>query len=332
MMKVGLRTFERKTTEMECHFHHILSRTHITHMICHGWCWPLSPSWSSVWQVCFLWSYYPHPYCALRRQSLCEVYLEERGVILHFLEGREATQILWNFLPRKFVSSHLCIYLFNCLFTLYGFMIHFILWVIIKDCFTLLLRLFQLWPWEFCPLLCVPLTCFSHCEMVVVVVLSTVLFSGTRYSRLILCISCPSPQFSPIAQSCSTLCNSMDCSTPGSPVHHQLLELAQTSYPLSQWCHPTISSSVVPFFSCLRSFPVSGSFPMSQYFASGGQSTGASASASVLPVNIQDWFPLGWTGLSSLQSKGLWGVFFNTAVQKHQFFSSQLSLRSNSHP
>ena len=97
------------------------------------------------------------------------------------------------------------------------------------------------------------------------------------------------------------------------------------SCPLSQWCHPTISSSVVPFFSCLRSFPVSGSFPMSQYFASGGQSTGASASASVLPVNIQDWFPLGWTGLSSLQSKGLSRVFSNTTVQKHQFFGAQLS-------
>ena len=98
------------------------------------------------------------------------------------------------------------------------------------------------------------------------------------------------------------------------------------SCPLSQWCHPTISSSVVPFSSCPESFPASGSFPMSQFFASGDHSIGISASASVLQVNIQDWFPLGWTGLISLQSKGLSGVFSNTTVQKHQFFSAQLSL------
>ena len=95
---------------------------------------------------------------------------------------------------------------------------------------------------------------------------------------------------------------------------------------LSQWCHPTILSSVVPFSSCLQSFPASGSFLMSQFFASGGQSMGVSASASVLPMNIQDWFSLGWTGLISLQSKGLSRVFSNTTVQKHQFFSAQLSL------
>ena len=98
---------------------------------------------------------------------------------------------------------------------------------------------------------------------------------------------------------------------------------------LSRWCHPTISYSVVPFSFCLQSFPASESFPMSQFFASGGQSMGASAS--VLPMNIQGWFPLGWTGWISLQSKGLSRVFSNTAVQKHQFFSAQLSLRSNSH-
>ena len=86
------------------------------------------------------------------------------------------------------------------------------------------------------------------------------------------------------------------------------------SYPLSKWCHPTISSSVVPFSSGLWSFPASGSFLMSQFFTSGGQSIGASASASVLPMNIQDWFPLGWTGWISLQSKGLSRVFFNTTV------------------
>ena len=95
--------------------------------------------------------------------------------------------------------------------------------------------------------------------------------------------------------------------------------------PLSRWCHPTSSSSVVPFSSCLQSFPASGSFPMNQFFASGGHSIGVSASASVLQVNIQDWFPLGWTGWISLQSKGLSRVFSNTTVQKHQFFGAQLS-------
>ena len=98
------------------------------------------------------------------------------------------------------------------------------------------------------------------------------------------------------------------------------------SCPLSRWCHPTISSSVVLFYSCLQSFPASGSFPMNQFFASGGQSTGVSASASVLPMNTQDWSPLGWTGWISLQLKGLSRVFSNTTVQKHQFFGSQLSL------
>ena len=94
--------------------------------------------------------------------------------------------------------------------------------------------------------------------------------------------------------------------------------------PLSQWFHPTISSSVVPLSSCLQSFPESGYFQMSQFFASGGQSIGVSASASVLPINIQDWFPLGWTSWISLQSKGLSRVFSTTIVQNHQFFSAQL--------
>ena len=98
------------------------------------------------------------------------------------------------------------------------------------------------------------------------------------------------------------------------------------SCPLSQSCHPTISSSVIPFSSHLQSFPAPGSFPMSQFFASGGQSVGVSASTSVLPMNTQDWFPLEWTGWTSLQSKGLSRVFSNTTVQKHQFFSAQLSL------
>ena len=98
------------------------------------------------------------------------------------------------------------------------------------------------------------------------------------------------------------------------------------SCPLSWWCHPTISSFVVSFSFCLQSLPASGSFQMSQFFASGGQRIGVSASASVLPMNIQDWFPLGWTGLISLQSKGLSRVFSNITVPKHQFFSARLSL------
>ena len=100
----------------------------------------------------------------------------------------------------------------------------------------------------------------------------------------------------------------------------------------TRWCHPTISSSVFPFSSCLQSFPTSGSFQMSQFFASGGQSIGVSASESVLPMNIQDWFPLELTGWISLQSKELSRVFSNITVQKHQFFSTQLSLVQLSHP
>ena len=129
-----------------------------------------------------------------------------------------------------------------------------------------------------------------------------------------------SVQFSSVSQSCPNLCDPMDSSTPGLPVHYP------NSCPSSWWCHPIISSSVVPFSSCLQSFPASGSFLMSWFFASGGQNIGVSASASVLPVNIQDWFPLGWTDWISLQSKGLSRVFSNTTAQKHQFFSAQRSL------
>ena len=103
------------------------------------------------------------------------------------------------------------------------------------------------------------------------------------------------------------------------------------SCPSSQWCHPTISSTVISFSSCLQFFLALGSFPISQFFTSGSQSIGASASSSVLPMNIQNWFPLELIGLISLQSKGLSRVFSNTTVQKHQFFSAQLSLWSNSH-
>ena len=122
---------------------------------------------------------------------------------------------------------------------------------------------------------------------------------GPQHSRL----PCPSP-------------------TPGA---------CSNSCPLSQWCHPTISSSVVPFSSHLQSFPASGSFQISQFFPSGGQSIGVSASASVLPMNSQDWFPLGWTSWISLQSKGLPRVFSNTTVQNHQFFGVQPSSQANSH-
>ena len=103
------------------------------------------------------------------------------------------------------------------------------------------------------------------------------------------------------------------------------------SCPLSRWCYLIISSSVAPFSSCPQSFPASGSFPLSQLFASGGQSIGASASVSILPMTIQNWFPLGLTGLSSLLCKGLPRVFSTTTVQKHQFFGAQLYLWSNSH-
>ena len=116
------------------------------------------------------------------------------------------------------------------------------------------------------------------------------------------------------------------CPSPTRGVH-------TNSCPLSQWCHPTISSSVVPFSSCLQYFPASRSFPVSQFFTSGGQNIGASASASVLPMYIQDWFPLGLTGLISLQSKGLSRFFPNITVQKHKFFiSSAFFMVQLSHP
>ena len=126
------------------------------------------------------------------------------------------------------------------------------------------------------------------------------------------------------------LCDPMDCSMPGSLVFHCLLFWSD-SCPPSQWCYLTITSSVAHFSFCLQSFLTSGSFPTSWLFTSGGQSIGALTSASVLPMNIQDWFPLGMTGLISLQCKGPSRVFSNTTVQKHEFFSVQTSLWSNSH-
>ena len=133
-------------------------------------------------------------------------------------------------------------------------------------------------------------------------------------------LACWCVQFSSVTQSCLTL--GLQHARPPCPSPTPRVYL--NSCPLSRWCHPTISTSVVPFFSCPQSFPASGSFrTMSQLFASGGQSIGVSASASVLPVNIQDWFPLRWTGWLSLQSKGPSRVFSSTTtVKKHQFLCS----------
>ena len=138
-------------------------------------------------------------------------------------------------------------------------------------------------------------------------------------------------QFSSVAQSCLTLCNPMNHSTPGLPCPSPTPGVHPYPCPLSRWCHPIISSSFIPLSSCPQSSPASGSFPMNQLFTSGGQSIGVSASTSVLPMNTQDWSPLGWTGWISLPSKGLSRVFSNTTVQKHQFFGAQLSSQSNSH-
>ena len=141
-------------------------------------------------------------------------------------------------------------------------------------------------------------------------------------------------QFSSVQFSCSVVSNSLrlngsqharpPCPSPSPGVH-------SNSHPSSQWCHPAISSSVVPFSSCPQSLPASESFPTSQLFAWGGQSTEASALASFLPKKSQGWSPSEWTGWISLQSKGLSRVFSNTTVQKHQFFCAQLSSQSNSH-
>ena len=137
-------------------------------------------------------------------------------------------------------------------------------------------------------------------------------------------------QFSSVTQSCLTPWDPVDCSTTGFPVHHQLPKLAHTHvHRVSDAIQ--ISHPVAPFSSCLRSFQTSWSFSMSQPFASGSQSIGVSASASILPMNIQDWFPLGGTGWISLQFKGLSSVFSSATVWKHQFFSARPSLQSNSH-
>ena len=138
-------------------------------------------------------------------------------------------------------------------------------------------------------------------------------------------------KFSPVVQSCLTLCYPHRLQHARLPYPSPTTRACSKSCQSSWWCHPTISSSVVPFSSCLQSFPASGSFPMSQFFISGSKNTGASASVSVLPMNIQDWFPLELTGLISLQSKALSSIFSNTTVQKHKFFGTQLSLWYNSY-
>ena len=168
---------------------------------------------------------------------------------------------------------------------------------------------------ELAKLLLVPLLrfyelTFSQCQWICQILLHTFCKSFVQFSRSVVSNSLQShglqharlPYPSPTPGACSTPC------------------------PLSRWYHQIISSSVIPFSSCPQPFPESGSFPMCLFLASGGQSTGVSASASVLPMNIQDWFPLVLTGWISLQSKGLSRAFSNTTVQKHQFFSAQLSL------
>ena len=141
-------------------------------------------------------------------------------------------------------------------------------------------------------------------------------------------------QFSLVPFSCSVVSDSLrphESQHAGPPCPSSALRVHPNSCALSRWCHPAISSFVVPFCFCPQSFPASGSFPMSQLFAWGVQSIWVSASASVLPMNTQDWSPLGWTAWISLQSKGLSRVFSSTTVQKHQFFGAQPSSQSNSH-
>ena len=139
-----------------------------------------------------------------------------------------------------------------------------------------------------------------------------------------------SVQFNSVKFSCSLWPHGLQHARP--PCPSPTPGVYSNSHPLSRWCHPIISSSVIPFSFHPQSFWASGSFPMSQFFTSGGQSIRVSASASVLPINIQDWLPLGWTGwITSLLSEGLSRVFSNTTVQKYQFSGTQLSLYSNSH-
>ena len=180
---------------------------------------------------------------------------------------------------------------------------------------------------QLCPTLCNPM------DVACQALLSMVISRQEYWSGL----QCPLPgqilyhlshEGSPINQysSNSVLSHVQFFVTPWLPCPSPTPRVYSDSCPLSRWCHPTISSSVVPCSSHLQSFSASGSFPMSQFFASSGQSIGVSASVSILPMSIQDWSPLGWTGWIFLQSKGLSRVFSNTTVQKHQFLGTQLSL------
>ena len=155
------------------------------------------------------------------------------------------------------------------------------------------------------------------------------LYSSCMYSCHLFLISSPPVQISRSVMSDSLQPHYLQHARPLCP--SPTTRVYPNPCPSSWWCHPAISSSVIPFSSCPQSYPALGSFPMSQLFTWGGQSTGVSASTSVLPMNTQDWSPLGWTGWISLQSKGLSSVFSNTTVKKHQFFGAQLSSQSNSH-
>ena len=155
------------------------------------------------------------------------------------------------------------------------------------------------------------------------------LFFLLYYRLYHFCWSILKVQFSSVAQSNSLQPHGLQHASPSCPSPSP--RVYSNSRPLSRWCHPTISSSVVPFPSLLQFFPASVYFHVGQFFASGGQTIGILASASVLPMNFQDWFPLEWTGWICLQSKGLSRVISNTTVQKHQFFGAQLSLKSNTH-
>ena len=152
---------------------------------------------------------------------------------------------------------------------------------------------------------------------------------ATLYKIMMIFVTFSSVQFSRSVVSDSLWPHESQHASP--PCPSPTLRVYSNSCPSSRWYHPAILPSIVPFSSCPQSLPASESFPMSQLFAGGGQSIGVSALASVLPMNTQDWSPLGWTGWMSLQSKGLSRVFSNTTVQKHQFFSAQLSSQSNSH-
>ena len=159
---------------------------------------------------------------------------------------------------------------------------------------------------------------------------------SSRWTSTSVLLTMPKPwtvsvQCSSVAQLCLTLCDQRDCSKPGSPVHHQLAEHAQNHVHQVGGLPTTSTSSIVPFSFCLQSFPASGSFPMTQFFASGGQRIGVSASASVLPRNFQSWFPLGLTGSISMQSKRLSRLFSNTTVRKHQFLCSAFFIVQLSH-